>query len=171
MTDPNRGGQPNSEGASTGKRKGGSPRRRGKGKKSGPVRNGHDASASAGSAGTPVADTSAVSAASSGATSGGDDTGKVVEALNQAAAESAKAAQELQDVKDCIGSADVVIFAHTHRPSIARDRHGRLFVNPGEVAGWMFRRPTVAVYDTETREAEIVNLPAMPPAVEIEQWG
>ncbi len=65
----------------------------------------------------------------------------------------------------------VVIFAHTHRPSIARDRHGRLFVNPGEVGGWMFRRPTVAVYDTETREAEIVNLPAMPPAVEIEQWG
>ena len=78
---------------------------------------------------------------------------------------------QLQDVKDCIGSADVVIFAHTHRPSTARDRHGRLFVNPGEVAGWMFRRPTVAVYDTETREAEIVNLPAMPPAVEIEQWG
>lgn len=47
------------------------------------------------SAGTPVADTSAVSAASSGATSGGDDTSKVVAALNQAAAESAKAAQEL----------------------------------------------------------------------------
>lgn len=56
MTDPNRGGQPNSEGASTGKRKGGSPRRRGKGKKTGPVKNGHEASASAGSAGTPVAE-------------------------------------------------------------------------------------------------------------------
>ncbi len=56
MTDPNRGGQPNSEGASTGKRKGGSPRRRGKGKKAGPVKNGHEASASAGSAGTPVAE-------------------------------------------------------------------------------------------------------------------
>ena len=41
----------------------------------------------------------------------------------------------------------------------------------GEVAGWMFRRPSVAVYDTETGEAEIVNLPAMPPAVEIEQWA
>lgn len=52
-------------------------------------------SVSGSSAGTPVADTSAVSAASSGATSGGDDTGKVVEALNQAAADSAKAAQEL----------------------------------------------------------------------------
>ena len=47
------------------------------------------------SAGTPVADTSAVSAASSGATSGGDDTAKVVAALNDAAADSAKAAQEL----------------------------------------------------------------------------
>lgn len=52
-------------------------------------------SVSGSSAGTPVADTSAVSAASSGATSGSDDTGKVVEALNQAAADSAKAAQEL----------------------------------------------------------------------------
>jgi hypothetical protein len=49
------------------------------------------------SAGTPVADTSAVTAASSGATSGGDDTGKVVAALNAAAADSAKAAQELAE--------------------------------------------------------------------------
>jgi putative phosphoesterase len=72
---------------------------------------------------------------------------------------------QLQDVRDCLGESHVVIFGHTHRPSIARDRHGRLFVNPGEVSGWMFRRPTVAVYDTETGEA------AMPPAVEIEQWG
>lgn len=56
MTDPNGGGQPNSEGASTGKRKGGSNRRRGKGKKAGPVRNGHGASASAGSADGPVAE-------------------------------------------------------------------------------------------------------------------
>lgn len=47
--------------------------------------------------GTPVADTSAVTAASSGATTGGDDTASVVESLNQAAAESAKAAQELAE--------------------------------------------------------------------------
>lgn len=52
-------------------------------------------SVSGSSSGTPVADTSAVTAASSGATSGGDDTGKAVAALSQAAAESAKAAQEL----------------------------------------------------------------------------
>lgn len=52
-------------------------------------------SVSGASAGTSVADTSAVTAASSGATAGGDDASRVVEALNQAAADSAKAAQEL----------------------------------------------------------------------------
>ena len=66
MTDPNRGGQPNSEGASTGKRKGGGSRRRGKGKKAGPVRNGHDASASAGSAVAPVAERRSESAFADG---------------------------------------------------------------------------------------------------------
>lgn len=66
MTDPNRGGQPNSEGASTGKRKGGSSRRRGKGKKAGPVKNGHEASASAGSAGAPVAERRSESAFADG---------------------------------------------------------------------------------------------------------
>jgi exopolyphosphatase / guanosine-5'-triphosphate,3'-diphosphate pyrophosphatase len=54
VTDPNRGGQPKSEGASTGRRKGGSHRRRGKGKKAGPVLNGLETSASAGSAATSV---------------------------------------------------------------------------------------------------------------------
>jgi filamentous hemagglutinin len=47
------------------------------------------------SAGTPLADTSAVTAASSGASSGTDDSARTVAALNQAAAESAKAAQEI----------------------------------------------------------------------------
>ncbi|MFM7056421.1 MAG: YfcE family phosphodiesterase [Planctomycetota bacterium] len=76
---------------------------------------------------------------------------------------------QLQDVRDCVGDADVVVFAHTHRPSIVRDRSGRLFINPGETGGWMFRRPTVVVFDTETREAELVDLPPMPPAVAIEE--
>ncbi|TPP10006.1 Ppx/GppA phosphatase family protein [Rhizobium glycinendophyticum] len=54
MTDPSRGGQPKSEGASTGRRKGGSHRRRGKGKKAGPAMNGLETSASAGSAAASV---------------------------------------------------------------------------------------------------------------------
>jgi hypothetical protein len=33
----------------------------------------------------------------------------------------------------------------------------------------MFRKPTVAIYDTETREAEIIALPPMPPGVHIDE--
>jgi hypothetical protein len=47
------------------------------------------------SAGTPVADISAVTAASSGATGGSDDSARTIAALNQAASESAQAAQEI----------------------------------------------------------------------------
>ncbi|MCA9035466.1 MAG: YfcE family phosphodiesterase [Planctomycetaceae bacterium] len=80
-------------------------------------------------------------------------------------------AHQLEDIRNCIDGADVVIFAHTHRSSVAKDRHGRLFVNPGEVGGWMFRKPTVAVVDTETREAEILSLPEMSPGVFIPEPG
>lgn len=76
---------------------------------------------------------------------------------------------QLDDVRNCLDGADVVVFAHTHRPSIATDRNGRMYINPGEVGGWMFRKPTVAVYDTEQRTAEIVNLPEMSPGVYIEE--
>lgn len=76
---------------------------------------------------------------------------------------------QLNDVRDVLGESDVVIFAHTHRPSVVTDKSGRLFVNPGEVGGWMFRKPTIAVYDTETRTAEILDLPAMSPGVYIEE--
>ncbi|MCA9050000.1 MAG: YfcE family phosphodiesterase [Planctomycetaceae bacterium] len=78
---------------------------------------------------------------------------------------------QLDDVRDSLGDADVVIFAHTHRPSVAADRNGRLFINPGEVGGWMFRRPTVVILDSETRSAEVIDLPAMPPAVAIPEPG
>lgn len=78
-------------------------------------------------------------------------------------------AHQLDDVRHLIDDADVVVFGHTHRPSIAKDRHGRVFLNPGEVGGWMFRKPTVAIFDTETRDAEIMNLPEMPPPVFLEE--
>lgn len=62
-----------------------------------------------------------------------------------------------------VDGADVVIFGHTHKPSIDRDAAGRLFINPGETSGWTYRRPTIALLDTAAREAEIIALPAMPP--------
>ena len=80
-------------------------------------------------------------------------------------------AHQLNELRDCLGEADVVVFAHTHRPSIVTDRHGRLFINPGEVGGWMFRKPTVVILDSETRDAEVVNLPEMSPGVFIPEPG
>lgn len=53
---------------------------------------------------------------------------------------------------------DVAVYAHTHRPRVERDEAGRLWVNPGEASGWSFGRPTVAVLDTSTRRATIVDL-------------
>ncbi|WP_159946271.1 Ppx/GppA phosphatase family protein [Rhizobium sp. 18065] len=54
MTDPDRGGKPKSEGASTGKRKGGNSRRRGKGRKTAAAQAGAELSTLAGSAGEQV---------------------------------------------------------------------------------------------------------------------
>jgi len=53
---------------------------------------------------------------------------------------------------------DVAVCGHTHKPSLARDDQGRLWINPGETSGWTFGKPTVAVLETETMEAEIVAL-------------
>jgi hypothetical protein len=33
-----------------------------------------------------------------------------------------------------------------------------LFVNPGEVSGWTFGKPTVMLFDTQTREVETILL-------------
>ncbi|WP_373651770.1 metallophosphoesterase [Schlesneria sp. DSM 10557] len=56
------------------------------------------------------------------------------------------------------GDFDVAIYAHTHKPSITRDEQGRLFINPGETSGWSYGKPTVALLETTTMEAQIVPL-------------
>lgn len=75
---------------------------------------------------------------------------------------------QLESVRGCSDGAEVVIWAHNHKPSIARDKEGRLLLNPGETAGWVFRKPTVAWFDSESLEAAIVPLPdpGPPPVVE-----
>lgn len=80
-------------------------------------------------------------------------------------------AHQLNELRDCLGDADVAVFAHTHRPSIVEDKHGRVFINPGEVGGWMFRKPSVVVLDSQTRKAELHHLPEMPPGVFIPEPG
>lgn len=53
---------------------------------------------------------------------------------------------------------DVAVCGHTHKPEIGRDEQGRLWLNPGEVSGWTFGRPTVMCFDTRSLQAEIVPL-------------
>ena len=51
-------------------------------------------------------------------------------------------------------ASDIVLCGHTHEPKVER-QEGRLVVNPGECAGWLTGRCTVAVIDTDTLAADI----------------
>jgi putative phosphoesterase len=53
---------------------------------------------------------------------------------------------------------DIAVFGHTHKSRIECDDAGRLFINPGETSGWSFGRPTVAILETVTRQANIIDL-------------
>lgn len=65
---------------------------------------------------------------------------------------------QLEHVKGLIDGADVIVYAHTHRPSEVVDAAGRLFLNPGETGGWFHRQPTVFILETETRQTTRVDL-------------
>lgn len=75
---------------------------------------------------------------------------------------------KLEELRGQLDGADVVIWAHNHKPSIAHDATGRLLLNPGETGGWVFRKPTIAVFDSQTRQAEIIPLPELGPSPVIE---
>jgi hypothetical protein len=56
-----------------------------------------------------------------------------------------------------IARADVVITGHTHEVENRRDG-ARLILNPGECCGWVNGRCTVAVLDTDSLSAEILEV-------------
>lgn len=61
-------------------------------------------------------------------------------------------------LREMTEGSDVVIYGHTHKPSIRRDETGRLFLNPGETSGWTYRKPSIAILETQPLAAEIVWL-------------
>lgn len=63
-----------------------------------------------------------------------------------------------RSLRDLDGEFDVAVYAHTHKPSMTRDEQGRLFINPGETSGWSYGHPTVALLETTTLEARIVEI-------------
>lgn len=52
---------------------------------------------------------------------------------------------------------DLLVYGHSHRSTISQ-RGKTTVVNPGEVCGYLTGKSTVAVFDTETREAELLEL-------------
>lgn len=56
-----------------------------------------------------------------------------------------------------VSLADFIVTGHTHEV-VNEKRGGKLFLNPGECCGWVFGRCTVAVLDTETMAAEIIEV-------------
>ncbi|MBI3592661.1 MAG: metallophosphoesterase [Nitrospirae bacterium] len=64
------------------------------------------------------------------------------------------------DVVDALadsGHFDLVIYGHTHEPVIKKVKDP-LIVNPGEVCGWLYGKPTAAVVNLETMDAEIISI-------------
>jgi putative phosphoesterase len=64
------------------------------------------------------------------------------------------------DVVDALaesGHFDLVVYGHTHEPEIRKVKDA-LIINPGEVCGWLYGKPTAAIVNLETMDAEIVPL-------------
>ncbi len=64
----------------------------------------------------------------------------------------------IDQLRDYSQPFDVAVYSHTHRAKSQRDDSGRWFINPGEAGGWVFGKATVAIFDTEKSEVEIVEL-------------
>ncbi len=57
---------------------------------------------------------------------------------------------------DLRAGAEVVVHGHTHQDGITRG--DELVINPGETAGWLTGRRTVALLDLDALQAEIVEI-------------
>jgi putative phosphoesterase len=56
-----------------------------------------------------------------------------------------------------VESYDVILHGHTHEARIWR-KGKTLVINPGEVCGYLSEKPTIAILDTQTRNAKIIDL-------------
>ncbi|MFC2092029.1 metallophosphoesterase [Elusimicrobiota bacterium] len=51
---------------------------------------------------------------------------------------------------------NLYVYGHTHEPSIVEGRY--ITVNPGECSGWLSNKPTIALVDLQTNQAELIEL-------------
>jgi putative phosphoesterase len=52
---------------------------------------------------------------------------------------------------------DVIVHGHAHKPESYR-KGKTLVINPGEVCGYLTGKPTIAIFDTNKREAKILEI-------------
>ncbi|NVM27654.1 MAG: metallophosphoesterase [Candidatus Helarchaeota archaeon] len=64
---------------------------------------------------------------------------------------------EIQDSLVNSNKFDVIIFGHTHNPSIKKINK-TLVVNPGEACGYLTGKATIGIIDLDKMEAEIITL-------------
>lgn len=65
---------------------------------------------------------------------------------------------EPENIKEeFFSSNDIIIYGHTHQIDV-REEDGALIVNPGEVCGYLTGRPSFALIDLNSLDAEIVYL-------------
>ncbi|MEW6116128.1 MAG: metallophosphoesterase [Nitrospirota bacterium] len=64
---------------------------------------------------------------------------------------------EVVDALADSGHFDLVVYGHTHEPVMKKVKT-TLVVNPGEVCGWLYGKPTVAIVDLDRMEGEIINI-------------
>ncbi|MBN2010624.1 metallophosphoesterase [candidate division KSB1 bacterium] len=51
---------------------------------------------------------------------------------------------------------DVIIYGHLHKVDIRKGRP--LIINPGESCGWVYGKSTIAIWDVETDNVELIEL-------------
>lgn len=56
----------------------------------------------------------------------------------------------------CDLEAEIILCGHTHEPEISQN--SKLRINPGEVCGWLYSKPSLAVLDLNNMKPEIIYL-------------
>ncbi len=52
---------------------------------------------------------------------------------------------------------DIVVYGHTHKAVVKKTKE-TLVINPGEAGSWLYGKPTVALLNLATMQAEIITL-------------
>jgi putative phosphoesterase len=65
--------------------------------------------------------------------------------------------QETIDALANSGNFDIILSGHTH-DMVNQKQDGVLIVNPGELCGYLTNKATFAIIDTESMEAEIIEI-------------